>query len=703
MSEVGKEKQIDTKKEKDEKDSNISPEEEKKANQAFNETNILNSKNFITATNEAQKNTDKNTENTINKINLTKSETRKDTQNVLNKYWLRLNVNYWGNENINKTNNGPITKQEMGKIRDFMILKWELKIDTNTYMKIQDLVENELVWRNSAIQWLTDNGQDPQYMIQQKQWVIAKILAMSWITDPDIIKKFDTYTGSSEWAIPSEYFFYQSMEWKNELTKNVVNILKTSDNPFGEIKNTYANASEDQKIQVARILSSLLNENYDNGLATWIKTWDVSDKNMITAVKGYLTTWEAIPAGVCRHIHAATAQLLQDLWMEAWIISTNAGWPHVITLWKKTDWSYFFINYGDIHEGKDLKALMWQYLAANGSMDLQETIATPNGKIIGFIKTFLEEQVGKNASALWVNNTALYSKKITEQWSLNKLLTGEQAIDANVTTDKDANISYQKGWKNTQIGIDASQTNSSEWNLTSVGIQGKLYLWKDNNTAIGAKIGKQNINYTDWENTNKFSGSTISFSWEKVKNLYASDNTKINAWIVTEVTWLFSNKKGSSEIADKVDDVSHESALTIAWIQKIGKNIDVKANLGVKEITDFTNERSANMVKPYLWIQAWGTAQYNFNAWWNVGVNWEYSTMVGERTFSAWIQGTDRSGKTNVSLNYTQTTPTIAFGEKETQLRLSLTKNITKNTQLYINWWYTNKKAEILAWFKVNF
>jgi len=53
-------------------------------------------------------------------------------------------------------------------------------------------------------------------------------------------------------------------------------------------------------------------------------------------------------------------------------------------------------------------------------------------------------------------------------------------------------------------------------------------------------------------------------------------------------------------MADKVDDVTHESALTIAGIQKIGKNIDVKANIGVREITDFSNERSENMVKPYV-------------------------------------------------------------------------------------------------------
>jgi len=74
--------------------------------------------------------------------------------------------------------------------------------------------------------------------------------------------------------------------------------------------------------------------------------------------------------------------------------------------------------------------------------------------------------------------------------------------------------------------------------------------------------------------------------------------------------------------------------------------------------------------------------------------------MVWERTFSTWLQGANKSW--TVALNYTQTTPTIAFGEKETQLKLLLTKNISKNTQLYINWWYTNKKAEILAGFKVN-
>lgn len=689
MSEISNEKHIDIKKNESNKDAKISPEEEKKAVQAFNNPYIISNLNFITTTNEAQNDANLNTENTINKINLTTWETRKTTENIINKYWLRLNVNYWGDENINKTNNEKTTKKEMVWVNDFLFLQWASMIDDDHTDQIRGL-RNDILRINKL---LGRGDWDPQELNRQKQEIIDKIFTITWIVDPDFKNYLNNYDGTSDNEM-YKYLQYQSTEWKNELAKNVVNILKISDNPFEDIKNNYSTASEDQKIQIARMFSSLLNANYKDD---WTNP---SDKEMTNAVKNYLNTWKKMSAWVCRHIHSATAQLLQDLWLEAWLITTNSTWWHAITLWKKEDGSYFFIDYGTIYEGKDLETLQAQYLAAHGSMDLWETISTPNGKVIGFIKTFLEEQVSKNASVLWTSNTALYSKKIAEQGSLNTLSPGEQAIDANITTDKNANISYQQGWENTQIGIDASQINSNEWNLTSVGISGKLYLWKDNNTAIGAKIGKQNIDYTNWENTNKFSGSTISISWEKVKNLYTSNDTKVNIGVTTQGTVLLSDRNNTSTGFDKIQDTEHESALTIAWEQKIGKNIDIKANVGVREITDFSNERSENMVKPYLWFQAWGTAQYNFNKWWNIGVTGEYSTMVWERTFSTWLQGANKSW--TVALNYTQTTPTIAFGEKETQLKLLLTKNISKNTQLYINWWYTNKKAEILAGFKVN-
>ncbi len=689
-------KQIDIKKQNEGwKETALSPEDKKKADQVLDNKDIVNNRNFIALTDAAQNDADINIQNTINNIKRTIWDMRENTGNIMNKYWLHLNINYWGNENINKTNRGIVTKEQMKWVRDFMVFQWELKIDNNTYTKIQHLIDYELAWRNNAIQYLIDNGQsdNAQDLIQQKQKIIEQILAMTWITDPDVIKNLDTYNGSSASPIPSEYFFYQSMEGKNELAKSIVNILKNSDTPFEDIKNNFSTASEDQKIQIARMFSSLLSENYKDD---WTNP---SDAEMANSVKNYLTTGTPMSAWVCRHIHSATAQLLQDLWLEAWLITTNSiGW-HAITLWKKEDWSYFFIDYGTMYEGKDLKALQAQYLAAYGSMDLWETISAPNGKVIGFIKTFLEEQVSKRWSASWTDNMGLLSKQGAEQWSLNKLTW--QAIDANITTDDNKYASYQYGGEHTQIWIDASQTNSNEWNLTSIGIWGKVYLWKDDNTAISGKITKHDIKYP--ESGKSFSWSTISISWEKVKNLYTSDNTKINAWIATEAARLFSNKKGSSEMADKVDDVTHESALTIAGIQKIGKNIDVKANIGVREITDFSNERSENMVKPYVWFQAGWAATYNFNKWWNVGVTGEYSTMVGERKFNAGIQGTDKSGKTNIAFNYSKTTPTIAFWEEEIRMNLGLTRNITENAKLYINGSYNKNKAYLMAGFKVNF
>jgi len=51
-----------------------------------------------------------------------------------------------------------------------------------------------------------------------------------------------------------------------------------------------------------------------------------------------------------------------------------------------------------MYTGKDLKEMQAKYLAAHGSMDLMETVATPDGKVLGFVQTFLEEAVSKNAS-----------------------------------------------------------------------------------------------------------------------------------------------------------------------------------------------------------------------------------------------------------------------------------------------------------------
>lgn len=687
------------------KDITISPEEEKKVNKAFSNQDILTTPDFSAATKEAQKNADINAQNTINSILTVEENTRKNTQDITEKYGLHFNINYWWNTNELNSNEN-VTYKKFNE-NDIFYKSWKTKIDDIQYAKISESI-NQVRSTNGLITYCINTNQNPSELIEKRDKLLEQIKELTGITDSKfwlyLDKNATTLWEDSKtfWSLLNTYLSYWIKEWKNELTKNVVSVLKNSNTPFEDIKNNFSNSTEDEKIEIAKMFASLLNENYDFSLTEWIKPWDVSDIDMAQALKTYLNTGEKMPAGVCRHIHSATAQLLQDLGLEAWLISTNSYGAHAITLWKKKDGSYFLIDYGNIYEWKNVKELQAKYMALHGSMDLWETIATPDGKVIWFVKTFLEEQVWKNASALWTTNTATYSKTIAEQWSLNKIAW--PIIDANMTTDKDISIAYQNGGEKTQIGVNASKTNSNEWNLTSIGVSGKLFLGKDNTWAIWAKISKQNIDYTSVnpENTQNFSGTTVSISWEKVANIYKSATTNINAWVSTQLNSLLSNRDNKAKWFHIFQDAEHESAATLVGTKKIW-NFNIQTNVGVKEITDFSNQRADNSLKPYFGFQTWGAAMYNFNTWGNIGVSWEYSSTVWERVFSAWLQGTDKSWKTNVSLNYTQTTPTIAFLEKEIKINLWLTRSITENAQLYINWVYEKNKSQIMAGFKLKF
>lgn len=691
-------------KQKESSDTTLSPEEKNKANQILNNPTLINNPDFIAITDESQSDNEENIQNTIDVIKYMIEKTRENTWEVVWKYWLHLNVTYWGEKDIDALIVPQKITTETLNTNDIIFKKWDLKIDRNVYTDIIKLGRelNNIViaikhwWSPEVIQSL----------IEQKNGIIEQILLLSWITDPTLSEYLYTYNGyydsnQSIENVLSSYLRYQSIEWKTELGKKIINIIKFSDNPFTEIKNDFSTVSENEKIEIARIFSTLFYDNYDDALSEWMQSGDVSDSDMINALKTYITTWKTIPTGVCRHIHAVTAQLLQNIGMEAGIITTNSSWGHVVTLWKKQDGSYFFIDYGNIYEGKKLKDIEAEYMALHGSMWLQETIATPDGKVIGFIKTFLEEMVSKNASAIGTNNTTSYSQDIAQQWAINKVKG--QEIGVNVNTDKDVNISYQQWRENWQIGIDANKISANEWNISSVGVGGKVYLGKDQHWAIGGKIANQTIDYSPTEYDTKFSWTTANISWEYAKNLYTDKNKKINIWWIMQGTVLISDREGKSKWFNKIQDVQHESALTISGEQNIGDNVALKVNIGVNEKTDFTNERSANMVQPYFWLQAGWAATYTFDKWGNIGIAWNYSTTTGERTFSTGIQATDKSGKTNIAFNYSNTTPAIPFGDEEISINLGLTRNVTENSKLYINGSYEKHKAYLMAGFKVNF
>jgi len=476
--------------------------------------------------------------------------------------------------------------------------------------------------------------------------------------------------------------------WTTEISKNLIQTFKLSKNPFEDTKKQYINASEDDKIQLVRFFSQLLNQNYD--LVGQNTSWDVSNETMTNALKTYLTTWEKMPAGICRHIHAVTAQLLQDLWMEAGIITTNSTSGHIVTLWKKSNGEYFIIDYETMYTGKDLKEMQAKYLAAHGSMDLMETVATPDGKVLGFVQTFLEEAVSKNASVSWTNDIEERSKIVAEAGSLGKV--SGQNISANAASNKNANISLQHWWKTYEVKTDFTTVNSTEWNLQSVGIGGKKY-FQNNTLAIWGKVAQHNITFDNEGGKTSFSWQTLNISGEKVKNIFTSNNSKLNVVGVSEITWLFSNREGKAKWSDIVQDARQESALTIAWSTKKG-NFEVWGNVGIKEITDFKNQREDTQFKPYVGLQAWGNVNYAFSQWGKVGVSGEYKTIVGEQKFNVWVNTTSKSGNTNFSANYEQKNSTNSLlGGKEIKAKLGIEHSFSEKVKGYISWSYEKRSS----------
>jgi len=178
--------------------------------------------------------------------------------------------------------------------------------------------------------------------------------------------------------------------------------------PLDILQERYENASEWDKIELAKTMSRYMNDyGYDDSLPNG----DVSSEDMWNSYREWWVAW------VCRHHHSEVAKFLASVWIQSWVITTNSGWGHAITWWKKDDGWFFMIDYWHYYEWDDPKELQARYLATKGAIELQGMITDEKDNIIWTLQTQLQELFQNTTSSIWTWDSLAYSQYLGQEWN----------------------------------------------------------------------------------------------------------------------------------------------------------------------------------------------------------------------------------------------------------------------------------------------
>lgn len=429
----------------------------------------------------------------------------------------------------------------------------------------------------------------------------------------------------------------------NLLLNSTNNVDQINISPLDILKDKYLNSSEEEKILMARTITKYMYNNWYNIEDLNIKQ-DVSSEKIWSTYKKWWLAW------VCRHHHSEVAKFLKSVWIESWIVSTNNWVAHVITWWKKSDWTFFMIDYWDYFEWKDPKELKEKYLALKWTIDFTERVADENWKVIWYIQTPLEKLFTNMTSSIWTWDSLDYSKNIASEWiNISKWHNTELNINWNWSIGIDYSYwNWQIEWwvffnQTKDIGSIAKADYSSYW----LYFEGKK--WNKENRFwefwYWLKVSGNNFDWNNWKNSNYLA---LWVDWKYFKELYNKEKTKINLWWVLQWQIMQDPEEKNKK------NYWFEGSISNFWAtfnidQKLSNNIEWKLNLlywwdiWVKNIRVWRN--SWIKVFDKKWIEWW--LKYTTNNWDSISWDLQYEKWlwytkkwleVELKTWNLWVE-----------------------------------------------------------------
>lgn len=273
--------------------------------------------------------------------------------------------------------------------------------------------------------------------------------------------------------------------WKiNTAAWKIEKIMKSSDDTekkYNSLIEAGNDLSSENKIKYLAVFAKYLRSIYDFGLYDEKKNVfkDVfASKN--TSDEEMLSTEE--DAGVCGDHHRLVAELAEDLWFSAGVVSATAWALHNVTRIK--DWEKFLlIDYGSVYKAETPEKLMADYYASNRSTPKPFDIVTDaDGNIIGEITTALGNMVGDNLSPYWEANSANVALNTAE----NGITPIEQGSTYEVkATNLNQEIKRKKWSKNERYQLLWKITNNE--NIDNASIT-SMSLTKENQKELNSSF-----------------------------------------------------------------------------------------------------------------------------------------------------------------------------------------------------------------------
>lgn len=421
--------------------------------------------------------------------------------------------------------------------------------------------------------------------------------------------------------------------------------------PLDILRDNYKNASENDKIKLAQVMSRYMNDFwYDHNATNW-RVSDVSSEDMWAAYKEWWVAW------VCRHHHSEVAKFLKSVWFETWIVTTNSWWRHAVTWWKKQDWSFFMIDYWSYYEWKDPKELKAKYLAWKWALDLKETICDENWNTIWIIQTDLEKLFENTTSSIWTWDSLDFSKDIAKNWI--KIHDGHD-IDISSDSEKSIKVDYNYGnWSIDWWVFFHKNTNTDYADYTSYWIKWNWKIWDRTETFWELSLWwSLSHNKFEWQ-TDK--SRELIVRWVNInysKELFNNWTTEVWLWWVIQWQLMYDIKNAHEEWKNWIEDGTWNFWTSLDIKHRFNDNLDWYLNLWYgwdilnENIRSFENDwfkiydkKSIDVWWEYKtedWDKIW--VDLSYEEWLAYNKKWaDVSLESWNLTFNAWVEETDNS------------------------------------------------------------
>ncbi len=312
-----------------------------------------------------------------------------------------------------------------------------------------------------------------------------------------------------------------------------------------------------------------------------------SDK-MLQIFADSLITKKAIKSGDCVQFSNFVSKFLEETGnFETATTTTMDDAAHRISLAYSSDSDmYYIIDYGQVYQGENPKAIKAKYLAERGLADFAETLFSTDGKAIGIIQTAAEEKVSESASSLGAFNPHQYIRDVRTDLSKDSIYYSyDDKLSIGLTcTNETRNINLSKGW----LLVDVGMQSISEKHKAFDSVMKNIGVTIRNDMGGSCKLNYMDLEYPGTGKKSAMFSLSAGFEGEKTYKLGDKTELKLLGAIQSMLLFNQSVEEGLFDLGiTSISDVGVNGFLNTIFAYELGSNDEIYFILGagIEELT----------------------------------------------------------------------------------------------------------------------